>query len=101
LEIGATWLHPNYWSKKINLECKYIMLTHCFEALETMRVQFRTNDTNLRSRKAIEKLGATFEGILRKDKILEDNTIRNAVIYSIIDDEWKIVKANLKQLLKE
>ena len=99
LEIGATWLHPIYWSAGINTECKYLLLTHCFETLGTMRVQLKANDNNPRSRKAIEKIGAKFEGILRKDKILEDGSIRNAAYYSIVDDEWPEVKLNLQRLL--
>ena len=99
LEIGATWLHPRYWSKNLNTECKYLMLEHCFETLGLMRVQFRSNDNNLQSRKAIEKIGGIFEGIFRKDKILEDGSIRNAAIYSIIDNEWEAVKKNLEALL--
>jgi RimJ/RimL family protein N-acetyltransferase len=99
LEIGCTWFHPDYWSKNLNVECKYLMLQHCFENLATMRVQLKANDNNIRSRKAIEKIGGKFEGVLRKDKILEDGTIRNAAYYSIIDDEWDSVKASLRQLL--
>jgi RimJ/RimL family protein N-acetyltransferase len=99
LEIGCTWLHPQYWSTGINLECKYLMLEHCFETLATMRVQLKANDNNPRSRRAIEKLGARFEGILRKDKILEDGSIRNAAYYSIIDDEWPGIKKKLHVLL--
>jgi len=101
LEIGATWFHPDYWSKNFNTECKYLMLEHCFETLKTIRVQFRTNDNNIRSRKAIEKIGGKFEGIFRKDKILEDGTIRNAAYYSIIDDEWEAVKINMEKLISK
>lgn len=99
LEIGCTWFHPDYWSKNLNAECKYLMLQHCFETLATMRVQLKANDNNIRSRKAIEKIGGKFEGILRKDKILEDGKIRNAAYYSIIDDEWTSVKTHLQKLL--
>jgi RimJ/RimL family protein N-acetyltransferase len=100
LEIGATWLHPDHWAKGFNAEAKYLQLTHCFETLNTMRVQLKASHDNIRSRKAIEKIGATFEGILRKDKILEDGTIRNAAYYSIIDDEWAEVKQKLQQMLQ-
>ncbi|MEO6305396.1 MAG: GNAT family protein [Bacteroidia bacterium] len=99
LEIGCTWFHPDYWSTNLNTECKYLMLKHCFETLETIRIQLKANDNNIRSRKAIEKIGGKFEGILRKDKILEDVTIRNAAYYSIIDDEWVSVKVNLMKVL--
>jgi RimJ/RimL family protein N-acetyltransferase len=99
LEIGCTWLHPQYWSAGLNTECKYLMLQHCFEELGTIRVQLKANDNNTRSRKAIEKIGGRFEGILRKDKILEDGAIRNAAYYSIIDDEWPQVKSMLQGTL--
>ncbi len=99
LEIGCTWFHPDYWSKNLNVECKYLMLQHCFETLSTMRVQLKASDNNIRSRKAIEKIGGKFEGILRKDKILEDGKIRNAAYYSIIDEEWDSVKEDLRKLL--
>ena len=100
LEIGCTWFHPDYWSKNYNVECKYLMLQHCFETLAAIRVQLKASDNNIRSRKAIEKIGGQFEGILRKDKILEDGTIRNAAYYSIIDDEWSSVKSKLEKLLE-
>ena len=95
LEIGHTWMHPDYWSSGINTECKLLLLTYCFENLKTIRVQIRANEVNLRSRRAIEKIGATFEGILRKDKINYLGVPRNSAYYSIIDDEWPRVKANL------
>src|SRR5664279_1627812 len=92
--IGATSLYDIH-PKDINLECKLLLLTYCFESLKTVRIQFRTNNLNLRSQKAIQKIGATFEGILRKNKIREDGTIRSSVYYSIIDEEWEKVKQNL------
>ena len=100
LEIGATWFHPKYWSSGMNAECKYLMLQFCFEVLGTMRVQIKASHNNIRSRKAIQKIGATFEGILRKDKVLEDGTIRNAAYYSIIDEEWPRVKLNLQEIIR-
>lgn len=99
LEIGCTWFHPQYWSSGINTESKYLMLLYCFETLGTIRVQIKASDSNIRSRKAIEKIGGKFEGILRKDKILEDGTLRNAAYYSIIDDEWSTARLNLEKLL--
>lgn len=88
LEIGWTWITREYWGTSINLECKLLLLSFCFEKLGTLRVQLKTKDTNIRSRKAIEKTGAKFEGIWRKDKIQDDGTSRNAAYYSILDDEW-------------
>lgn len=100
LEIGSTWLHPNYWATEINLECKLLLLTHCFEKLETVRVQFKTDENNLRSRRAIEKVGGQFEGVLRNEMIRYNETKRNSAFYSIIDEEWNKKKQNLIELLK-
>ena len=80
LEIGWTWLHPHYWATDINFECKYLLLTYCFDTLKCVRVQFRTNNMNQRSQKALQKIGAKFEGILRKNKIRDDGTIRSSVL---------------------
>lgn len=99
LEIGATWLHPDYWATDVNLECKLLLLTHCFEELKTVRVQLKTDENNLRSRKAIEKIGGQFEGVLRNEMIRYNNTKRDSAFYSIIDEEWIAKKQNLKELL--
>lgn len=101
LEIGTTWLHPDYWGTGINTECKYLMLEYCFEELGTIRVQIKSVHDNLRSRGAIEKTGFTFEGILRNDKILADGSYRTAAYYSIIEGEWDKVKRDLKQILNK
>ena len=100
LEIGWTWLHPDYWATDINTECKYLLLTYCFETLKCVRVQFRTNSLNHRSQKAIQKIGATFEGVLRKNKIRDDGTIRSSVYYSIIDEEWDSVRQGLRSQIE-
>lgn len=91
-EIGATWYVGNFLGTFVNLECKFLLLKYCFEELKMIRVQFKTDERNIRSQKAIERLGATKEGILRKERILENEYIRNAVIYSITDDDWVKVK---------
>jgi RimJ/RimL family protein N-acetyltransferase len=98
LEIGSTWLHPDYWATEVNLECKLLLLTHCFENLQTVRVQLKTDENNLRSRKAIEKIGGQFEGILRNDMIRDNNTKRNSAYYSIIEEEWNHKKLKLANL---
>jgi len=98
LEIGWTWLHPDYWATEVNLECKLLLLTHCFEELKTIRVQLKSDENNLRSRKAIEKIGARFEGILRNDMIKDNGTKRNSAYYSIIDEEWEDKKLKLTDL---
>ena len=97
LEIGWTWLHPDYWGTAINLECKLLLLSFCFETLGTTRVQLRTDENNIRSRKAIEKIGATFEGILRHDLIRDDGTHRNSAYFSIISPDWERVKRELAE----
>lgn len=101
LEIGATWYQPVYWGSIVNLECKLLMLTHCFEELKTIRVWLKTSVENIRSRKAIEKIGAKFEGILRNDMIRDNGTKRNSAYYSIIDDEWEETKAHLQNLINK
>lgn len=95
LEIGWTWLHPDYWGTSINLECKLLLLTYCFEELKAKRVQLKTDENNIRSRKAIEKIGGQLEGILRNDMIRENGTNRNSAYYSIIESEWKDAKQKL------
>lgn len=95
LEIGSTWLHPDYWGTAVNIECKLLLLTYCFETLQTLRVQFKTDENNTRSRKAIEKIGGQFEGILRNDILRDNGTNRNSAYYSIVSNEWKEKKTNL------
>lgn len=95
LEIGWTWIIKDFWGTVVNLESKFLLLHFCFEELNANRVQLKTKDTNLRSRKAIEKIGGVFEGILRKDKIQNDGLARNAAYYSILDEEWSRVKQDL------
>jgi len=99
LEIGWTWLHPDYWATMVNPECKLLLLTYAFEVLHTIRVQLKTDEHNIRSRKAIAKIGGTFEGILRNDWIRDNGTFRNSAYFSIIDSEWDTVKFNLQSKL--
>jgi RimJ/RimL family protein N-acetyltransferase len=100
LEIGWTWYDPAYWRTGHNRECKLLLLTYCFEALNTVRVQLQTDENNERSRTAILGIGATFEGTMRKERIRANGAYRNTAIYSIIDDEWAEVKAKLQASLK-
>ena len=95
VEIGSTWLHPDYWGTEVNLECKLLMLTYCFEKASAVRVQFKTDENNIRSRKAIEKVGGRFEGVLRHDMLRDNGTNRNSAYYSIIDEEWNELKITL------
>lgn len=101
LEIGHTWITPAYWRTDINTNCKYLLLTYCFEQLELQRVQIKTDHENIRSQKAIERLGATKEGILRNHMIRKDGTIRHTVMYSLTHEEWPIVKKHFEiELMK-
>ena len=99
LDIGDTWLAPTYWQTNVNLECKFLMLSHAFDELNVYRVQLTTDARNIGAQKSIENLGATKEGILRSERINYDGFRRDSVYYSILDHEWPEIKANLKQLL--
>lgn len=99
LEIGWTWLHPDYWATSVNFECKLLLLTFCFEQLKAIRVQLKTDENNKRSRKAIEKIGGQYEGVLRHELIRENGIIRNSAYFSVIDTEWPQIKQQLEQKL--
>ncbi|GAF65589.1 putative acetyltransferase [Bacillus sp. TS-2] len=101
VEIGWTWFIPNVWKSRVNTECKYLLLKYCFEDLEMLRVQFKTDSRNLQSDRAILRLGAKKEGVLRKFGIMQDGVIRDANIYSILNDEWPEVEKQFEvKLLK-
>lgn len=95
LEIGHTWLSAAYRRTRVNTECKYLLLCHAFETLGAMRVQLKTDSRNLRSQTAIERIGAKFEGRLRKHRICHDGYIRDTMMYSIIREEWPEVRDRL------
>ncbi len=99
LEIGGTWLMPEYWATTINFDCKLTLLTFAFETLKTKRVQLKTQHDNIRSRKAIEKIGGVYEGIIRKHMLKDDGTFRSSAYFSILDDEWEKAKVNLQSRL--
>jgi len=99
LEIGTTWLIPAYWRTAINTNCKYLLLQYCFEILKLQRVQIKTDHENYRSQKAIERIGAIKEGVLRNHMIRKDGTIRHTVMYSIIKEDWPEIKTHLQKLL--
>ena len=99
LEIGWTWYSPAVWGTHINTECKYLLLKYCFETLNFIRVQFKTDERNVRSQKAIEKIGGVKEGILRNHMIRKDGTFRNSVFYSVIESDWAFVKSKLENIL--
>ena len=96
LEIGGTWLTPEVWRTAINTECKYLLLRHAFESLGCIRVQLKTDERNVRSQRAIERLGAVKEGILRKYQTTHSGYQRDTVMYSIINTEWQAVKKRLE-----
>jgi RimJ/RimL family protein N-acetyltransferase len=99
LEIGGTWYGLAYQGTLVNTECKYLLLMHAFETLGCVRVSLKTDLRNLRSQRAIEKLGAVREGVLRNHMVLPDGHVRHSVIYSIIPSEWTQVKQNLEAIL--
>jgi N-acetyltransferase len=99
VEIGWTWYNPSVWRTRVNTECKYLLLQHAFECWEFNRVQIKTDSRNERSQKAIERIGAVKEGILRKDRIIEDGYNRSTVMYSILKEEWPAVKQLLNRKL--
>ncbi len=92
LEIGGTWYGLAYQKTMVNTETKYLLLQYAFESLDCIRVQFKTDVRNIRSQKAVERIGAVKEGILRNHMLLPDGHIRDSVFYSIIADEWPRVK---------
>jgi N-acetyltransferase len=100
-EIGWTWYTPTVWGTVVNPECKLLLLTHAFEDWGAIRVQLKTDYNNVRSQRAIEKLGAKYEGRLRNHRFRADGTIRDSVMYSIIPDEWPTVKASLIERVKK
>ena len=95
LEIGHTWLGESTQKSAINTEAKLLLLTHAFEVMDCVRVQFTTDELNEKSRAAILRIGATQEGIVRHERIMPDGRKRNSVRFSIIDSEWPQVKAML------
>lgn len=100
-EIGWTWLAPDYWRTGVNTECKYLLLQYCFDELNLMRVQFSVSGQNVRSQRAVERIGAKKEGIFRKHRIKADGSVHDNIFYSIIDNEWADVKEKLLCLLSK
>lgn len=100
LEIGGTWYGAAYQRTAVNTEAKYLLLQHAFETLGCVRVQFKTDLRNERSQRALARIGAVQEGILRNHIIRPDGYIRDSVYFSIIDREWPAVKARLDAMLQ-
>jgi len=99
-EIGWTWINPKWQRTRINTEAKLLMLTHAFEFWQCVRVEFKTDVLNEKSRNAILRLGAQEEGTLRRHLITDAGRFRDTVYFSIIDSEWQTVKANLNEKLR-
>lgn len=100
LEIGHTWLHPSFWRTNINTECKYLLLSYCFSQLQFQRVQLKTGHENSQSQKAIERIGAKKEGVLRNHMIRPNGTVRHTVMYSVIEEDWPEVKQRIEGLME-
>ncbi len=98
LEIGWTWLGQEWQRTSINTQMKLLLLTHAFERLGCQRIEFKTDERNLRSQRALERIGATREGVLRKHMIVQKDFPRSSVYFSVIDTEWPEVKNRLLQL---
>lgn len=96
VEIGSTWYAARVQRTALNTECKLLLLTHAFETLGCVAVEFRTHVLNLQSRRAIERLGARLDGILRNHLRMPNGTIRDTAVYSIVDREWPTVRTHLR-----
>ena len=95
VEIGSTWYRKSVQRSALNTQCKFMLLAHAFETLDCIAVEFRTHAFNHQSRRAIERLGAKLDGVLRSHQIASNGTLRDTYVYSIIASEWPTVKANL------
>jgi len=95
VEIGSTWYRKSVQRTALNSQCKLMLLTHAFETLDCIAVEFRTHAFNHQSRKAIARLGAKLDGVLRNHQIASNGTLRDTYVYSIIASEWPTVKAHL------
>lgn len=100
IEIGSTWLNPSFWGSGANAEAKLLMMGHAFDELQCVRVEFKTDARNERSRSALAALPAQFEGVLRKQIKIPGVGVRDSAFYSVIDDEWPAVRANLEARLE-
>ena len=101
VEIGSTWYRQSVQRSPLNTECKLLLLTHAFETLECIAVEFRTHFVNTQSRRAIERLGAKLDGVLRAHMVMPNGTVRDTAAYSIIAAEWPTVKAHLAWQLEK
>lgn len=100
LEIGYTFYGKSYWRTHVNTHCKYLLLSYAFDTLGYQTVGWRTDDLNIRSQNAIERLGARKDGVIRGHKLRRDGTVRNTVMYSMIAEEWPAAKHNLQRMIQ-
>jgi RimJ/RimL family protein N-acetyltransferase len=101
VEIGSTWYARRVQRSAVNTQCKLLLLTHAFEKLDCIAVEFRTHFFNHASRRGIERLGAKLDGILRSHQLASNGTLRDTVVYSIIAAEWPTVRTHLNYQLKK
>ncbi|CAM4085231.1 GNAT family N-acetyltransferase [Psychrobacter arenosus] len=99
LEIGYTWYAQSYWRTYVNTACKLMLLAHAFETLHYQTVGWRTDGENLQSQKAIKRLGAKKDGVIRGNRVRRNGIIADTVMYSMIADEWPDAKATLEEKL--
>ncbi|MEM6566748.1 MAG: GNAT family protein [Pseudomonadota bacterium] len=99
VEIGSTWLAKDAQRSGVNTQAKRLLLAHAFDTLDCIAVEFRTHRLNMQSRRAIERLGAHLDGILRNHMALPNGTFRDTAVYSILPHEWPTVRANLDAFL--
>src|SRR5438445_11771185 len=96
LEIGATWLSASAQRTRCNTEAKYLMLSHAFDVWQVYRVSLKTDERNTKSRRAIERLAALFEGVRRADMPAQDGSVRNSAYYSIMQGAWPDVRTKIQ-----
>ncbi len=100
LEIGSTWYRKAVQGTGLNTDCKFLLLAHAFETLQCIAVEFRTHFFNKQSQRAIERLGAKLDGVLRNHQRATNGTLRDTCVYSILQSEWPTVKASLEWQLR-
>lgn len=98
LEIGGTWITPAWQRSPVNTEAKYLQLRHAFETLGCLRVEFKTDALNTKSRQALARIGAVEEGTFRNHMLMPDGRIRHSVYFSVTREEWPTVKTHLERL---
>lgn len=96
VEIGSTWYAQRVQRTPLNTECKFLLLAHAFETLDCVAVELRTHSLNTASRRAIERLGAKLDGILRQHMRMPNGTLRDTCVYSIVNHEWPVVRTHLR-----